>query len=1191
MKNFKRVSALLMALVLVFGLMPALVLAEPSQSVPPVVTPAVGDSVLFAEQVAADDAWEGAGATLSDGTSKIVAAWDEYNLYLIYAEQDGAAATINGEAATVTAGATYDVAKIALGTVAAGIDDYQSYIEAELAIGTLTWEGKIALTKEDYFTLKCGWNCVDPTTPGGNGNGKEYVDTVLKSTGDALNPGGAGGQLIRYRSPSSQVLVADPVVFDFDLDLTNIPVESRMDAELTSAYCYYQKGVAIFLTDPYSRADKNIYNKDLYIPFYFVKNATGLKLLYSDNGTWKLAALDDMTTANVRAEVTYPNYSNTEDATANLKVYVNGELKFVASNARSTLDHASGPNAGIYELLVNLINFDSTNSHSTRNNPVAAEIGVRNATISIVSDETFVAPEPIDPNAPVVGDNFIFAVKGEEADAVWAGAQGQLAAGEKFGIGWYGTCLHIIYAKQGVDAFKVNGKDATVVKGDTYDIAVISYEDLEMEVTSGNGCYPLTLEVNGKTWDGFVVLNDLGEDVVVENNNNGGVTKAGDEYAAYSLWRNGTTSAIEIAANEPVVMDWDINVKELPTSCDPDEITSWRGGWHSGYDYSWVKGISFVLYDPFTADASSGVQKNYIPVSLIKVANGDLYVVYCDNAGQFKNVKLEGVTLDAENGTDLHFRVELTYADATVPTVALKCYVNDTFLFESTDARSPINTGSSPLANKFGMKLHANNYDVVSNNSSHEAWANNKVSEAVEGGALVLGNIEAIDFAMANYTIKTLNADFELPEDPELEIPDPDEEIVVPPTVAQVGDKVVFAEKGAAGDDVWADAKGQLAAGEKFGVAWYGTCFHIIYAKQGVDTFKVNGKDATVIKGDTYDVAVISYEDLGIKVTAANVAYALKLEVNGKTWEGLVALNDLGEDVVDSGNDNGGTSASADEYVAYSLFRYGTAEAIDIVANQPIVMDWDVNVKELPTSCDPDEITSWRGGYKTGYDYSWVKGISFVLCDPFAASAESGVQKRWIPVSLIKVANGDLYVVYCENNQFKNAKLEGVTLDAENGTDLHFRVELSYADAANHTVAMKCYVNDTFLFESVNARNTAINVGSTPKADRFGMRLQGHNYDVVSNDSTDEAWANNKVSEAVEGGALVLGSFEAIDFDMTNYTIKTLNAEFELPQDPAGGAPAPTGDTNEVALYAALLVTSILGMVALAIPTIRKKLF
>ena len=430
MKNFKRVSALLMALVLVFGLMPALVLAEPSQSVPTVVTPAVGDSVLFAEQVDADAAWDGAGATLSDGASKIVAAWDEYDLYLIYAEQDGAAATINGEAATVTAGATYDIAKIALGIVAAGIDDYQSYIEAELAVGTLTWEGKIALTKEKYITLKCGWICYDPNGDG-QGNGNAYTDLVLKSTGTVLNPRGDGGQLIRYNtSTSGHTLGADPVVFDFDLDLTNIPVESRTDAQLTSAYCYYQKGVASFLTDPYTKASENPSNKNLYIPFYFVKNATGLKLLYSDNGTWKLAALEDMTTANVRAEVTYPNYSDATDATANLKVYVNGELVFTASNARSTVTHASGPNAGQYALLVNLINFDSTNSYSTRNNPVAAEIGVRNATISIVSDETFVAPEPIDPNAPVVGDNFIFAVKGAEADAVWAGAQGQLAAGE-----------------------------------------------------------------------------------------------------------------------------------------------------------------------------------------------------------------------------------------------------------------------------------------------------------------------------------------------------------------------------------------------------------------------------------------------------------------------------------------------------------------------------------------------------------------------------------------------------------------------------------------------------------------------------------------------------------------------------------------------------------------------------------------
>lgn len=158
MKKFKQIFAYVLTCAIVLGLLSGVVFTVSAAD----PTLAVGDQVLFAKyNSTADTAW-------SEKMFALGAYWDDANLYIVYDKATAGDVTVNGEAATVTAGATYNTAAISLLKLGTAITKYnQEIADFEIKIGTaVDWTGWLVLRSDHNIIAKTACTAAAATMDG-----------------------------------------------------------------------------------------------------------------------------------------------------------------------------------------------------------------------------------------------------------------------------------------------------------------------------------------------------------------------------------------------------------------------------------------------------------------------------------------------------------------------------------------------------------------------------------------------------------------------------------------------------------------------------------------------------------------------------------------------------------------------------------------------------------------------------------------------------------------------------------------------------------------------------------------------------------------------------------------------------------------------------------------------------------------
>ena len=388
MKRFQKVSAFLMALVLIVSLLPAGVLpavALDSQQ-NGTVTPSVGDGKTYLHAVYVSD-----GVTLNGvhdytyplnvaltSDMMIGAAWDLEYLYLaVNSAEAFTQLKVNGVAVvasevTAAAGTDLGFAEYRISLYEAGIKSLAS------GVNKVT----VQLGEEDAQTLYLIFdnnNYARQKLASNNTSSATYIDFVDNYTAKFVKSSG----LALYNGNDEDALKGDlhnAAVVELDLDIDQVFYNSSTSSNVLSTLRTVGYGINVQVVDEY--CTKNGTNIDELFKFGFVRynnttddnGALYFRHAFIENGEYKSedvrVADTDNRLVHVRAEYSYAADGNGEishDSVVSVKYFINGVFLAEATNVRiAASDHGETGHLGtgaysVVRVLANYVDSTKTN--------------------------------------------------------------------------------------------------------------------------------------------------------------------------------------------------------------------------------------------------------------------------------------------------------------------------------------------------------------------------------------------------------------------------------------------------------------------------------------------------------------------------------------------------------------------------------------------------------------------------------------------------------------------------------------------------------------------------------------------------------------------------------------------------------------------------------------------------------------
>ena len=734
MKRFQRMSAFILALVMVLGMIPTGIFKLGTSAAESTPDPDLGKTFLhasYAASVNVDGAQDdGYRFDVPVGSLRLGAAWNKGGLYLSFNSADVTIETlkINGAAVDLTS------AVKATDTCT----EYKLPLPEDLnAVNTLS----VKLEGESEVTLYLSFE---------TNNYKELTLTTTSNKGNTLKDNvstgtfTATGNVLTSAKNLMKGSVSSPMIVEFDMGIISLPNNTTPNSPAWNNAKATDVGINVEIIDAHCEKTYagNNYITEL-MKFGFYNDNGKLVMRYIENGkTYKTAQIAATAAGLYHVRVEY-TYETAEGATqvstndvVNAKYFINGECVAEAKNVRTTLEKVPGstpttatgnteqvrirPSKDVNVTLSGYsVSYDQAGVELVKDIASLGELVSLDANAVTELRKTYEALGDTEKaqvaNLAVLEaaetyqkqDTYVyadFAAAGMTVDGTLEPAYRlnvPVTETVRLGAAWDGKNLYLAFkGTSAVTELKVRGQNvATVSKSGTDTVEYqITLKDLIPDYTKA---HDISFKLGEKEWSGKLAFDTVTFTAIARQNVSWG-TESADENktlifatskSTYSSGNKlfagfGDASAandtLEIAALSastaaPTVVEFDLTVNQIQEGTLPAANALSRDFCKGGVGFT-------VIDDLESADGVAAKRKAFL-YGLCKI-DGVLSLVYWDN-GEFKNAPV-----DIDGVGDFHVRAEFSYTAGSdniltvSDAVSAKYYVNGKLVAEGTNVRA-----------------------------------------------------------------------------------------------------------------------------------------------------------------------------------------------------------------------------------------------------------------------------------------------------------------------------------------------------------------------------------------------------------------------------------------------------------------------------------------------------------------------